>query len=199
MPLCYSPSNAHQYVLLKFEKSAGREHQKKGSALLLLTLKALQQADAVCGAALPELAHVGVLSTVPFFSMRFGCRLAYAWVWDSAAWKSLSEGWRNNTLLACMNVGEEMTENSAVEARANKAGRCCFFVCAKDQVPAFSPYLSGPPEHSLAHVGPHRVCKRGRPSTMNSGKTWKEMELALYDINMCAPVELVRLSAPKAS
>ncbi|EKF32557.1 hypothetical protein MOQ_003594 [Trypanosoma cruzi marinkellei] len=71
-----SPSNAHQRVLLKFAARGGREHQREGSALFVLK-----------PGSPAELFHVGAVTSAPFFSMRFGTRVAYAWVWDDAGWE----------------------------------------------------------------------------------------------------------------
>ncbi|RNF09753.1 uncharacterized protein Tco025E_06974 [Trypanosoma conorhini] len=136
-----SPSNAHRRVLLKFAAKGGREHQREGSSLF-----ALKPGNPA------ELLHIGALTSAPFFSMRFGARVAYAWVWDDAGWE-LAELHTRDALRAAASKGkdgcyEEPTADGAIEHRdASSSCGACFLLSAAEKVSRILPFLSNAPVH----------------------------------------------------
>ncbi|ORC90494.1 uncharacterized protein TM35_000082920 [Trypanosoma theileri] len=194
--LC-SPSNAHQRVLIKFVMKGGRKHQCSGSALLLLN----KGIPAI-------LTHIGIITSEPFFSMRFGCRLAYAWVWEQTGWE-LIQHYLGNTEAQTLHynsskekVIEEIT--TSVEKKANMS----FFVCALSKLDTLLPFLSGSPTHvpgcslttSQRKKKQQYTKTKGTVSTssLSVNKTnWQVVEKALSchlcDEDTCYPVDVIRV------
>ncbi|SCU69780.1 uncharacterized protein TEOVI_000134900 [Trypanosoma equiperdum] len=194
--LYHSPSNAHQRVLLKFSARGGRQHQEVGGALLLLKPKDQEESGATLCVTIPELTRIGTIATAPFFSMRFGCCLAYAWVWDHAGWKSLiSDHCRRAVSGSRSSQRGDVVNEGSVEDPNSKNTECCF-VCSNNGLLALLPYLREVPTSCKGGrtTVPGKT-KRGKVTTAMKMKKWKEVQSKLCDIDVCTPVDIVRLTA----
>ncbi|KAF8291479.1 hypothetical protein TcYC6_0124610 [Trypanosoma cruzi] len=200
-----SPSNAHQRVLLKFAARGGREHQREGSALFVLK-----------PGSPAELFHVGAVTSAPFFSMRFGTRVAYAWVWDDAGWELVKFYAR----FSLRNVFREETEvfhegpkrgDATEHSGAGSSGNICFFLAAAEKVSCLVPFLKNSPiripgcsasscpvEGEVSRQRWHhrhgtKRMRTGDPVVSAKMRSWRAMETMLCDGDTCLPVEVVLL------
>ncbi|KEG13980.1 hypothetical protein DQ04_00681040 [Trypanosoma grayi] len=198
--LCCTPSNAHQRVLLKIALKGGREHQVEGSALLLLY-----------PGAPAELVHIGTITSASFFSMRFGCRVAYAWVWESSGWELMQRHIQHGRSMAPCDHHSESSgkpagiQKGAAERGAKDSGMCCF-LSGSEKLPRLLPLLSKSPVRVEGCSTPlcrtrRRRCQRGNeavasaPSALKCPAEWRALEVALCDRDLCLPVEVVLLGA----
>ncbi|KAH8607335.1 hypothetical protein ERJ75_001447500 [Trypanosoma vivax] len=194
-----SPSTAHQIVLLKFSASGGRGHQSEGSALLLLKPESAVSPHSVCVSCLR---HAGVIVSAPFFSMRFGCRLTYAWVWDQTSWGLLQS---RHCAVKLPGRRQEISPEAMGEAEYNEDAtgvpvNLALFVSSVGKLTSLLPYLCNSPPDVRTAPGPVMHCGSRKPRRDSSRaalslKRWRMMESLLCDGEICRPVEVVRLGS----